>query len=174
MQEPIALLTFLIIGLTILVSYFGFRSDAVEEKYIFNPERILAGKEFHRLITSAFLHADWWHLLLNMVSLYFFGPAIELTFGKANLLVIYCGSVLGGNLVSLYVHRHHDYRAYGASGGVCGVIFASILLFPGMRLSAFPLPYPIPTWLWVIGFVLASFYGMKANNKGNIGHDAHL
>jgi hypothetical protein len=78
-----------------------------------------------------------------------------------------------GNLLSLYVHRHHDYRAYGASGGVCGVIFAYILVFPGATLFQAPLPFPIPAWLYAIGFMVGSFYGMKSA-RDNIGHDAHL
>jgi hypothetical protein len=109
----------LIILVTCVVSWFGFRSRIFEEKYIFNPEAILAGKDYHRLVTSGFLHAGWSHLLMNMLSLYFFGPPLEYWLGKAQLLLIYFGAIIGGNLLSLYIHRHHDYRAYGASGGVC-------------------------------------------------------
>src|SRR5207237_4237613 len=109
-------------------SFFGFRSYAVEEKYIFDLERILAGKQYYRLVTSAFLHADWRHLILNLLSLYFFGSSVEMSLGTAQFLLIYFGAVIGGNLLSLYVHRLHDYRAYGASGGVCGIIFAYILM----------------------------------------------
>jgi hypothetical protein len=72
------------------------------------------------------------------------------------------------------VHRHHEYRAYGASGGVCGIIFASILVNPGGAISLFYFPIGIPNWLYAIGFLLASFYGMKEQNRGDIGHDAHL
>ena len=89
-------------------------------------------------------------------------------------LVIYFGSVIGGNLLSLYVHRHHHYFAYGASGGVCGIIFAHILLFPGSHIGTFFLSISIPGWLYAICFMLYSFFGMKENNRGGIGHDAHL
>ena len=174
MNEPIALCNALIIGLTCLVSWLGFKSRAVEEKYIFEPEAILAWKEYYRLLTSGFLHAGWWHLLVNMVSLYLLGSLVELYFGAGQFLLIYFGAIVGGNVLSLYVHRHHEYRAYGASGGVCGIIFAYILLFPGASISQFPIPIAIPGWLYAIGFIAVSFVGMKANNRGNIGHDAHL
>ena len=174
MNEPTALCSYLVILLTGLFSYCAFRSRSVEEKYIFNPESILAWKEYHRLITSGFLHAGWWHLLWNMLTLYWFGPAIEFFLGKAQFLLVYFGAIIGGNLLSLYVHRHHEYRAYGASGGVCGIIFAYILLFPGVRLSIWPVPYYVPGWVYAIVFMLGSFYAMKHNNKGDIGHDAHL
>jgi len=174
MNGSVALWSWLVIGLTCLVSWLSFRSRAVEEKYIFEPRAILAWKEYYRLVTSAFLHANWWHLLCNMVSLYFFGPVLETVYGPQRFLLIYFGSVIGGDLLSLYVHRHHEYRSYGASGGVCGVIFASILLFPGMSIASFPLPIPIPGWFYAILFMAGSFLAMKANNRGNVGHDAHL
>src|SRR5439155_6170860 len=128
---------------------------------------ILAGKEYYRLVTSAFLHADWQHLIVNMLSLHFFGSNVELMVGKAQFLLIYFGAVVGGNLLSLYVHRHHHYLAYGASGGVCGIIFAHILLFPGGSIRMYFIPIGVPSWLYAIGFILYSFYGMKCGNKVN-------
>jgi len=158
---------------TCVVSVLGFWNPAVEERLIFEPERILAYKEYYRLVTSAFLHADFVHLLLNMMSLYFFGPAVEAFLGWHNFILIYFGAIIGGSLLALYVHRHHEYRAYGASGGVCGMIFAYILLFPGARIYSFPLPFPVPAWLYASGFLIGSFYALKAG-KDNVGHDAHL
>jgi len=172
MSEPLALCNFLIILATVGASYAGFRDPEVERKYIFRPENILAGKEYYRLVTCGFLHAGWFHLACNMVSLYLFGRILEWSLGAADFLLIYFGSIVGGSLLSLYVHRHHDYLAYGASGGVCGVIFAYILLFPGSGIRLY-LSVPIPGWLYGVGFVIASFIAMK-RAKDNIGHDAHL
>jgi len=172
MSEPLAWCNFLVILATVAVSYAGFRNPGVEAKYIFRPESILAGKEYYRLVTSAFLHAGWGHLLWNMVSLYLFGGTLEWALGRTNFLLIYFGAIIGGNLLSLYVHRHHDYVAYGASGGVCGVIFAYILLFPGAGIMLY-FAVPIPGWLYAIGFMVGSFVALK-KAKDNIGHDAHL
>src|SRR5260221_3419617 len=174
MTNSVPLCTYLIILGTCIFSSLGFKNSAVEEKYIFNPESILAWKEYYRLVTSGFLHAGWNHLILNMLSLYWFGGPLEMAFGKANFLLVYFGAIVGGNLLSLYIHRHHDYLAYGASGGACGVLFAYILMFPGQSLRVWPIPFWIPGWLYGIGFMFLSFFAMKANNKGNIGHDAHL
>ncbi len=173
MNDSAHVCTYLIILGTCVFSYLGFKSRVIEEKYIFNPESILAWKEYHRLVTSGFLHSGWNHLLLNMLSLYWVGGPIEMAFGKANFLLVYFGAIVGGNLLSLYVHRHHEYQAYGASGGVCGVLFASILMFPGSRFPLYPIPIWVPGWLYGIGFMILSFYAMRGN-KGNIGHDAHL
>ena len=172
MNEPLALCNLVLILVTVAVSYAGFRNPEVEEKYIFRPQSILAGKEYYRLVTSAFLHAGWGHLMWNMVSLYLFGAILELSLGKMDFLLIYFGAVIGGSLLSLYVHRHHHYLAYGASGGVCGIIFAYILLFPGAGIGMY-FVVPIPGWLYAIGFMVGSFIAMK-NAKDHIGHDAHL
>ena len=172
MYEPVAICTTLLILGTCVASYLGFRSREMEEKYIFCPARILVGKEYYRLVTSAFLHSGWGHLVWNMVGLYSFGRALEWSLGKGGFLLVYFGAVVGGNLLSLYVHRHHEYAAYGASGGVCGVIFAYLLLFPGAGVALY-FALPIPGWLYALGFIAGSFVAMK-NARDNIGYDAHL
>ena len=173
MHEPIATTSLLVMLVTGVLSYRGFINPRFEEKYIFRPESILSCKEFYRLLTSAFLHANWYHLIFNMMSFYFFGSMIEFVHGAGHLLTIYLGGIIGGNLLSLWIHRHHEYAAYGASGGVCGVIFAHIFLFPGGSISSFLFPISIPSWLYAICFMLGSFYALKAQ-RDNIGHDAHL
>lgn len=174
MGESFSFCCISLIVLTCLVSIRAFRSTDLVGRLIFEPQAILAGKEFHRLVTSAFLHADMRHLGLNMITLYLFGSRIESVIGPRNFLLIYFAAVTGGSLLSLFVHRHHEYRALGASGGVCGMVFAYILLMPGDGILIFPLPFYIPAWLYAIGFMLGSFFGMKENNRGDIGHDAHL
>jgi membrane associated rhomboid family serine protease len=172
-MERNAVCNWLVILFTCAFSCAGFRKRGFEEKYIFWPEAILGGRQYYRLLTSGFLHADGAHLAMNMLSLYFFGPWIEFKFGGVQFLAIYFAAILGGNLLSLAVHRHQDYRSYGASGGVSGIILAHIFLFPGSSIQFFLVPVGIPSWLYAIAFLAASFYGMK-NQIGNIGHDAHL
>ena len=173
MNEPLPFGTLVILALTAWGSFHGFRSPAFRDRFIFSPAPILRDREYHRLVTSGFLHADWTHFLFNAFSFYSFGKYLELFFGVGTLLAIYFGSIVGGSLLSLYLHRHHDYCALGASGGVCGVIFASIFLLPGGGIYIFPLPIAIPSWLYAVLFLLVSFYGVK-RQLGNVGHDAHL
>ena len=94
-------------------------------------------------------------------------------YGPRTLLLIYFSSILGGSLLSLFIHRHHDYRALGASGGVCGVIFASIFLLPGSSITMFPLPIGIPAYLYAVLFLVGSCIAHRRRSD-NIGHDAHL
>ena len=167
------------IGLILLLaniafSYKGFNDGYFFDKYKFEVDKILIFKDYKRLVTSGFLHVSWTHLIFNMISLLAFSGIIEDYLGPYKFLLIYLGSLIGGNLLSLLIHRQHgDYSSVGASGAICGVIFASIALFPGIGIGFFILPMSIPGWLYGLGYVIFSIYGIKSK-KDNIGHEAHL
>jgi membrane associated rhomboid family serine protease len=173
LNEEFELFSALVIVGTIVSSMIGFRNPSYHERHLFSVPEVLAGKQYYRLVTSSFLHADWYHLLLNMISLYLFGTAIERFYGPGQFLLIYFVSVIGGDLLSLWIHRHHEYRAHGASGGVCGLMFSYIFLFPGGSMASFMFPIPIPSWLYALLFLIASIVRMKGQ-RDNIGHDAHI
>jgi membrane associated rhomboid family serine protease len=168
-----------IIGLILIIanigfSYKGFTNHAFFDGYKFEVDRILISKDYKRLITSGFLHVSWLHLIFNIIGLLAFSKTIEAHLGGLNFLIIYFLSLIGGNLLSLFIHRNHgDYNAVGASGSVCGLIFASIALFPGIGIGFFMLPISIPGWLFGLLYTLFSIYGIRSKNE-NVGHDAHL
>ena len=88
--------------------------------------------------------------------------------------LIYLGSLIFGSLLTLYFHSNdYSYRAIGASGAVTGVLYSAILLQPNMDLYLFFIPIPIPAYIFGIGYLLYSIYGMKAK-RDNIGHTAHF
>jgi membrane associated rhomboid family serine protease len=158
----------------LVVSYKGFKNQAFFDGYKFEVDRILINKDYKRLITSGFLHVSWGHLIFNMISLLAFSGAIENGLGSVQLLLIYFTSLIGGELLTLFVHRHHsNYSSVGASGAVGGVIFASIALFPGMRIGFFLLPLAIPAWIYGILYVLISIYGIQSK-RDSMAHEAHL
>ena len=164
----------LLIIANIAFSYKGFTNPLFFEGYKFEVEKILIKKDYLRLVSSGFLHVSWMHLIFNMVSLYFFSGIIESSLGVLQFLIIYFTSLFGGNLLSLFINKNHgDYSAVGASGAVCGIIFASIAVFPGMGIGFFGLPFSIPGWLYGIVYTAFSIYGIKSK-KDNIGHEAHL
>jgi membrane associated rhomboid family serine protease len=71
-------------------------------------------------------------------------------------------------------HRNHpEYASLGASGAISAVLFASIVYDPNSRLLIFPLPIPIPAWLFAIGYLAYTYYSAR-NPHGRINHDAHL
>ncbi len=165
------------IGLIVVnsvVSYFGLRNQSFLEGYCFEVDKILVKKDFKRLITSGFLHVSWMHLIFNMFSLYVFSRLLELSVGHGLFFLIYMVSLVSGNLLALFIHRHHgDYKAIGASGAVSGIIFSSIALFPGMEIGLFFIPLSIPSWVFGLGYIMLTIYGIRSK-KTNIGHEAHL
>lgn len=162
----------IIIIFTCLFSYKGFTDTRFFNHYVFQVDKILVGKEYRRMISSGFLHADWIHLAFNMSSLYAFSASLEDDLGALNYILIYFASLLGGSLFSLFVHRQHsDYSAIGASGAVCGVVFASIALYPSIEIGI--LGFYMPSWLYALLFISISVWGIKSQ-ASNIGHDAHL
>jgi membrane associated rhomboid family serine protease len=163
----------LIIAVNLLVSFKGFGDEYFFRKYEFHIGSIRAG-EHVRMITSAFLHADLGHLFFNMFTLYMFAPVVIQYFDNFSFLSIYVGSLVFGSLLTLLFHKDdYSYRAIGASGAVTGILYSAILLQPDMSLYLFFIPIPIPAYIFGIGYLLYSIYGMKAKND-NIGHTAHF
>lgn len=165
--------TIIIIAANVVMSLKGFDDRLFFEKYKFNVGSIKRGEQI-RMFSSGFLHVDTTHLLFNMITLYFFAGYVIGPLGTYNFLIIYFASLIFGNLLSLYFHKDEFwYTAVGASGAVTGVLYSAILLDPGMSLYMFFIPIPIPGYVFGVGYLLYSIYGMK-NRIGNIGHDAHF
>ncbi len=163
----------LIIVANVLFSIKGFDDYTFLDRFKFQVGRVKGGEKI-RLLTSGFLHVDWLHLILNMYVLYIFGDIVSGMLGTIPFIIIYIGSLFAGNLYALQYHKDEPfYSAVGASGAVSGIVYASILLYPGMSLYLFFIPIPIPGYIFGVGYLLYSIYGMK-KQLGNIGHAAHL
>ncbi len=166
------IVTLVIIAINIIVSYKGFSDTTFFNKNKFQVSAIQQGEK-HRMLTSGFLHADQGHLLFNMLTLYFFADAVINRVGQINFVIIYLGSLIAGSLIAMLFHKKEPfYSAVGASGAVMGILYAAILLNPGLKLYLY-FAIPIPGYLFAIGYLLYSVYGMK-KQLGNIGHSAHL
>lgn len=167
------IVTIVIIAANVIISLKGFSDFNFFEKYKFNIGGINRGEKI-RMFSSGFLHVDMTHLFFNMFTLYFFADVVISRMGSINFLVIYLGSLLLGSLLSYYFHKKEfHYTAVGASGAVTGILYSAILLDPEMKLMFIFVPIPIPAYIFGIGYLLYSIYGMK-NRLGNIGHDAHF
>lgn len=167
------LVTIVVIAANVLVSIKGFNDYSFFERYKFNIGGIRRGEQI-RVFTSGFLHVSVPHLLFNMLTLYFFAYVVIAYLGSVNFLIIYLGSLVLGNLLSFYFHKdEYHYSAVGASGAVSGILYSAILLHPDMSLYMFFIPVPIPAYIFGIGYLLYSIYGMRSRND-NIGHDAHF
>ena len=162
-----------LIAAIVLFSLKGFNDQLFFRKYEFHIGSIRSGEQI-RMLTSGFLHADWGHLFFNMFTLFIFAPVVINYFGSASFLLIYVASLVFGSLLTLVMHKNeYSYRAIGASGAVTGILYSAILINPSMSLYLYFIPIPIPAYLFGIGYLLYSIYGMKAK-RDNIGHTAHF
>lgn len=166
------LVTLIIIGINVLVSFKGFNDESFFQKYKFNIAAINNGARY-QIFTSGFLHVNTTHLFVNMLTLYFFANSVIYFLGNTGFVLVYLASLVLGNLLSYFFHKKDlHYTAVGASGAVMGVLYSAILLRPDMMLGLFFI-IPIPAYLFGIGYLFYTIYGMK-RQVGNIGHDAHF
>ena len=174
------MITYIIIGVTALVSYLAFQNHDLMDKLQFNAAKVVHQKQYYRLISHAFIHANWSHLIVNMFVLYFFGRGIEQYFdyyfgnlATAYFLLLYFGGILASNLWSLIKHQNnYYYNAVGASGAVSALLFAFIFFNPWEKLYFFGL-LPIPGILFAVGYLFYS-YQMSKKSTDNVAHDAHI
>ena len=172
-MSPVLLI---IIAATAIISFIASSNRDLFEKYKFNVGAIVRNREYIRLISAGFLHADLMHLLFNMMTLYFFGPIVVQAFGAFGFLNVYFGSILLGNVFSLYLYKNQSwYSAIGASGGVSGILFASIAMIPDLGIYFFFIPIAIPGYIFGFAYFAYSVYMMlNPRENDNIGHAAHL
>jgi membrane associated rhomboid family serine protease len=156
MLYDIDIVTIVIIGITCLISFKGFKDYDFFDQYKFNILGIQRG-ESYRFFSSGFLHLDVQHLLFNMLTLYFFAGIVVYSLGTVAFLIIYIVSLLGGNFLSYMFHKDENhYSAIGASGAVSGIIYSAILLLPEMMIYGI-----IPGYIFGIGYLVYSIYGIK-------------
>ena len=157
-------ITFIIILVaTIAISYQGFNNASFFNRYKFNVGAVQKG-DYVRLLSSGFLHADWQHLIFNMISLYFFQDVIISSMGNLMFLLIYFGSMLLGSIFSLSIYKRQPYySAIGASGAVSGIIFAAIALYPTALSVNF-----LPGWLFGALYFGYSVFMMFNPQQGDL------
>ncbi len=150
---------------------FNNRDFFAQNAFIVGP--ILKGHEYHRVVTSGFLHVALWHLLFNMYPLFGFGAYVEARLGMVNYLLIYTASLLGGSLWSLVEKKDQPrYAAVGASGAISGILLAFGLMEPFAEILAFFI-IPMPAIVFCLAFILISAL-LSQRQNAFFGHDAHL
>lgn len=159
---------------TIVVSLIGLNSPALIEKTVLRPYWLARKGEWHRLITSGFVHADLGHLIFNMISFWFFAFSLERAIGEFKFALLYFLGLVLSDLGTWYKHRNDpNYASLGASGAILAVLFASIIYSPGQSIMIFPIPLPIPAPIFAVLY-LAYSYWQSRQNRGRVNHDAHI
>lgn len=171
-------LTIALVAVTALVSWQAWTRPKLLERLILWPPAIDRDRQYERLLTHGFIHADGMHLLFNMITLYSFGGVMErylgAVIGPAGFLPFYLSAIVVAILPTYLRHRHDArYSSLGASGGVSAVLFASIMLDPWAGILLFLIPIPIPAFVFAGLYVGYSMW-MDRRGGDNINHSAHL
>jgi len=172
----------IIIIVTVGVSLMAFNNRTMMDKMLYIPYDCKHNSNYSRIFSHILIHADWGHLLFNMMSLYFLGEYLLYSFifeygammGQFHFLTLYLLGALFATLIPYVRHQDNpNYRSLGASGAVSAVIFAAILWNPGMEIRLFFIPFAIPAYIFGPLYLLYEFYADKKGQTG-IAHDAHI
>jgi membrane associated rhomboid family serine protease len=177
-------MTLVIVIITSVISIIAFYNETLMSRFMFNPYQVYYRKELWRLITHGFLHADWIHLIINMIVFYSFGRNVEawmFQLKSAGYIrspyftysLLYFGGIIVSTLISLVRHhKNYFYNSVGASGAVSAIIFTSIFFSPLERIYFFA-AIPIPGIVFAVIYLVYSSF-MSRRSQDNINHDAHF
>ncbi len=173
------MLTLLFTGITVVCSILAFQDPQLIYKLMYSPYLISRQKEWYRFFSFQFVHADWMHLAFNMIAFYSFGAFLEQVLEQISILpaslsffIIYMGGHLVGVLPQYKQYENtSNYSSIGASAGVSGVLFATILYNPSTPISLY-FVFDVPAWLFG-GLYLAYSYYMKDKQGDSVNHSAH-
>ena len=164
-----SIVTLAIIGVTAFVSWRAFNDHKLMARLILWPPAINRHRQYDRLVTHGFIHADWMHLLFNMITL-FFSERI----GPLGYLAFYLSAIVVAILPTYMRHQKDaNYRSLGASGAVSAVLFSYVLLAPWEKLYIIPIPIGIPAFVFA-GFYIGYSIWMDRQGGDNVNHSAHL
>ncbi len=174
-------ITLLLIAVTSLISFGAFQDRRLFENLLMSPYLARIQGQWYRLVSHAFIHANWPHLLVNMFVLYSFGNYVEVLYGRISAmpavltyLVLYFGGAIVASLPSMARHsKDPGYKAVGASGAVSAVLLAEIMLLPTQAVNIMFIPIDIPAWLFGLGYLAYSWY-MDKKSGDHVAHDAHF
>jgi membrane associated rhomboid family serine protease len=174
-------ITVIIIIITVIISISAFSNPKVMNDLIFYPPAVSNNNQYYRFITCGFIHADYGHLIFNLISLYFFGQFVENAFefifsnaGKLLYLLMYVLALIASLLPTYFKNKDNQhYRSLGASGAVSAVIFAGILLDPLNKIYLMFIPVGIPGFVFGPVYLLISAW-LDRKGTDNINHSAHI
>ncbi len=193
-QHPVS--TFLLLA-TLATSLAAFRDPRLMERFALRPNRLVYHRKHYTVLSSGFIHANWPHLLINMLTFYFFAFDLEHSFVRydavahkddlevsslvyilahGKYLILYIGSMVLADITTIVRHKDNPaYSAVGASGALSGVVLAYIIMAPatnnGFDVMIFGI---IPGWMYALLFVVGSYFSSRSRPDDGIAHEAHL
>lgn len=173
--------TLIIVILTSAISLFCLNDKMWFDRLKHYPVAESRQGQYYRWLTSGFVHGSFIHLFVNMFVLYEFGRTVEsymiYHFGEIGGMILFVFSyvliIIMSDIPTYYKNKeNHYFASVGASGGVSGIIFIYILLFPWQNLYLFAI-VPLPAIVFGIMYLWYSTWASK-NQNDMIDHEAHF
>jgi membrane associated rhomboid family serine protease len=137
------------------------------------PELVTTRFFVWQFLTAMFLHADFFHILFNMLGLFFFGPEMEWLWGKTRFLFVYLGIGVAANIFAYVLDIHATSVLLGASGATLGILGAYAACYPNRQVIFFIFPVKVK-WLVLVYFVVSLLATMGLESGGGIASSVHL
>jgi membrane associated rhomboid family serine protease len=171
--------TYIFIILNIIASIYAWSNPTIFDKWTMNPYLIHKKRQYYRFITSGFIHANYLHLIFNMLTLYFFGERVEYIFnsifkgaGSWMYILLYLFAIIASDIPTFFKKKNQSYyNSVGASGGISAIVFASILFMPVAKLCLYAI-LCIPGFIFAVLYLIYSYYESRRNTQ--INHEAHF
>jgi membrane associated rhomboid family serine protease len=144
------------------------------------PAELVLIPEQLTLVTYMFVHADWFHLLTNMLFLWVFGDNVEDAYGHISYLVFYLFCGVAAGFIHMLMFPTSEMPLIGASGAVSGVLAAYLVLFPRARvwiLVLLRLPLRVPAALALVGWIIVqvvSLFALTDDESVSVAWWAHI
>jgi membrane associated rhomboid family serine protease len=177
-------MTLFLIIITSAISIIAFSNHTLFDKLQLNPYQTFHKKEWYRIVSHGFLHADWTHLIINMLVLFSFGSSVEMIFKSLasegiiqspalTYVILYFASMIMATVTTVYRQKDNIwYNSVGASGAVSAVVFTSIFFQPAASIYFYAV-IPIPGIVFGVLYLAYSHF-MSKRGGDNINHDAHF
>lgn len=178
LNAPVASFIF---AVTVATSIYAFSKPEVLGKLVLHPYGLSRDKsKWYTIFGSGIVHADWMHLIFNMLTFYYFGFALEMIFVQASgdmghlyFAGLYLVSLVLSDVPTIMQQKNNpQYYSLGASGAISAVLFSFILFYPKTELRIF-FAIPMPAYFFAVIYIGYCIWASKKAND-HINHDAHL
>jgi len=168
-------LLLVVCGIAFIFQQLDFLSGSGQLTYLLGlqPFYIWNRLQLWRLFTYLFLHGDFFHIIFNLLTLYFFGPELERLWGTARFYRFYFITGVGAGLFVVLAEPYSSAVTVGASGAIYGLLVAFAVNFPNRLIYLYAV-FPIRAKYLMIGIFCLAFFASLSGSGGKISHLAHL
>ncbi|MGN6639521.1 MAG: rhomboid family intramembrane serine protease [Mucilaginibacter sp.] len=178
LKAPVTYSLIVLISLFSLISFFDKRFFY---RMVLHPYEFIRRRHYYQLFTADLVHNDVQHFLVNGISLFFIGGDLERylrgisCWGSLQFAAIYMASLLTGNMLMIFWHRHDaEFSTAGASGSIMGCVFSFMFLKPGKVAFYLPVLGGLSNGYYALIYILAMILMRKRIARAGANYEVHF